>query len=175
MEIERKGITAPGFVARFPGEGLPYPPNGLNSDPDWAKKKDEALAAIASASSEDALELVRVEFLGKKRGRLKELQSLLGQLARQTIRKASQSLRGRVKRLKNIGGAHSKHYIGEKKHPTSGATEPCLHCGRTPQVRASITLRRRNSAHRTGRHTAHKGGGRLGRGKALKCGGGGSA
>ena len=45
----------------------------------FASYKDEALAAIASASSEDALELVRVEFLGKKRGRLKELQSLLGQ------------------------------------------------------------------------------------------------
>ncbi|HAB10998.1 MAG TPA: phenylalanine--tRNA ligase subunit alpha [Planctomycetaceae bacterium] len=45
----------------------------------FASYKDEALAAIDSASSEDALELVRVEFLGKKRGRLKDLQSLLGQ------------------------------------------------------------------------------------------------
>ena len=45
----------------------------------FASYKDEALAAIASASSEDSLELVRVEFLGKKRGRLRDLQSLLGQ------------------------------------------------------------------------------------------------
>jgi len=45
----------------------------------FASYKDEALVAIASASSEDALEAVRVEFLGKKRGRLKDLQSLLGQ------------------------------------------------------------------------------------------------
>ena len=45
----------------------------------FASYKDEALAAIASASSEDALDLFRVVFLGKKRGRLKELQSLLGQ------------------------------------------------------------------------------------------------
>jgi len=45
----------------------------------FASYKDESLAAIAAASCEDALEAVRVEFLGKKRGRLKDLQSILGQ------------------------------------------------------------------------------------------------
>ena len=45
----------------------------------FASYKDESLAAIAAASCEDALEAVRVEFLGKKRGRLKDLQSMLGQ------------------------------------------------------------------------------------------------
>lgn len=38
-----------------------------------------ALKAIASAATESSLEAARVEFLGKKKGRLKELQSLLGQ------------------------------------------------------------------------------------------------
>ena len=45
----------------------------------FASYQAESLEAIAGASSEDALEAVRVEFLGKKRGRLKDLQSLLGQ------------------------------------------------------------------------------------------------
>ncbi|MED5398979.1 MAG: phenylalanine--tRNA ligase subunit alpha [Planctomycetota bacterium] len=44
----------------------------------FASYKDEALVAIAAASSEDVLETVRVEFLGKKRGRLRDLQALLG-------------------------------------------------------------------------------------------------
>jgi phenylalanyl-tRNA synthetase alpha chain len=39
----------------------------------------EALAAIATASQPDQLEQVRIEFLGKKQGRLKDLQALLGQ------------------------------------------------------------------------------------------------
>ncbi len=41
----------------------------------------EALAAIANASQADQLEQVRIEFLGKKQGRLKDLQALLGQAA----------------------------------------------------------------------------------------------
>jgi len=47
----------------------------------FASYQAESLEAIAAASSEDALEAVRVEFLGKKHGRLKDLQSLLGQAA----------------------------------------------------------------------------------------------
>jgi len=39
----------------------------------------EALAAIAAAENADALEAVRIEFLGKKKGRLRDLQNLLGQ------------------------------------------------------------------------------------------------
>ena len=38
----------------------------------------EALAAIAAAENADALEAVRIEFLGKKKGRLRDLQNLLG-------------------------------------------------------------------------------------------------
>ncbi|HUG92319.1 MAG TPA: phenylalanine--tRNA ligase subunit alpha [Planctomycetaceae bacterium] len=37
-----------------------------------------ALAAIAAAASAEALEAVRVEFLGRKKGRLRDLQALLG-------------------------------------------------------------------------------------------------
>jgi phenylalanyl-tRNA synthetase alpha chain len=39
-----------------------------------------ALAAISGASDADGLEQVRVEFLGKKKGRLKELQSVMGKI-----------------------------------------------------------------------------------------------
>ena len=45
----------------------------------FASYQDESLEAIADASSVESLEEVRVEFLGKKRGRLKDLQSLLSQ------------------------------------------------------------------------------------------------
>ncbi len=38
------------------------------------------IEAIADAATPDALEQVRIEFLGKKRGRLKELQDLLGKV-----------------------------------------------------------------------------------------------
>ncbi|HID21831.1 MAG TPA: phenylalanine--tRNA ligase subunit alpha, partial [Planctomycetaceae bacterium] len=38
----------------------------------------EALAALGAAADVDALEAARVEFLGKKRGRLRDLQTLLG-------------------------------------------------------------------------------------------------
>jgi len=45
----------------------------------FASYQDESLEAIAGASSAESLEAVRVEFLGKKHGRLKDLQSLLSQ------------------------------------------------------------------------------------------------
>ncbi len=43
-----------------------------------AEFEQQALAAIAAASNAAALEQARIEFLGKKQGRLKDLQSLLG-------------------------------------------------------------------------------------------------
>ncbi|HUQ70223.1 MAG TPA: phenylalanine--tRNA ligase subunit alpha [Planctomycetaceae bacterium] len=43
-----------------------------------AEFEQAALAAIAAATNAAALEQVRIEFLGKKQGRLKDLQSLLG-------------------------------------------------------------------------------------------------
>jgi phenylalanyl-tRNA synthetase alpha chain len=45
-----------------------------------AQYESEALQAIQSAADTAALEQVRIEFLGKKRGRLKDLQSLLGKV-----------------------------------------------------------------------------------------------
>ena len=38
----------------------------------------DALLAISNANTADELEAVRIEFLGKKQGRLKDLQGLLG-------------------------------------------------------------------------------------------------
>lgn len=43
-----------------------------------AEFEQQALAAIAAASNAAGLEQVRIEYLGKKQGRLKDLQSLLG-------------------------------------------------------------------------------------------------
>lgn len=42
--------------------------------------QQEALGAIAAATTADALEQVRIEFLGKKQGKLKDLQSSLGKV-----------------------------------------------------------------------------------------------
>lgn len=42
--------------------------------------EQQALAAIAAASNAAGLEQVRIEFLGKKQGRLKDLQTLLGKV-----------------------------------------------------------------------------------------------
>ncbi len=44
----------------------------------FASYEREALAAIDAATSADALEAARIEFLGKKQGRLKDVQGLLG-------------------------------------------------------------------------------------------------
>ena len=46
----------------------------------FAAFQQEALAAIASATTADALEQARIEFLGKKQGKLKDLQSTLGKV-----------------------------------------------------------------------------------------------
>jgi phenylalanyl-tRNA synthetase alpha chain len=46
-----------------------------------AQYESEALQAIQSAANADGLEQVRIEFLGKKRGRLKDLQALLGKVS----------------------------------------------------------------------------------------------
>ena len=45
-----------------------------------AEFEQQRWAAVGSASSAAALEQVRIEFLGKKQGRLKDLQSLLGKV-----------------------------------------------------------------------------------------------
>jgi phenylalanyl-tRNA synthetase alpha chain len=46
----------------------------------FAEYEEAAVAAISSASTADELEAARVDFLGKKRGRLKDLQKLLGEV-----------------------------------------------------------------------------------------------
>jgi phenylalanyl-tRNA synthetase alpha chain len=46
-----------------------------------AEFESQALAAIASAANAAALEQVRIEFLGKKQGKLKDLQALLGKVS----------------------------------------------------------------------------------------------
>ena len=61
--------------------------------------EQDAVAAIAAAASSADLEQVRIEFLGKKRGRLKDLQSLLGKVAadeRPVVGKRFNEVKGRV-------------------------------------------------------------------------------
>ena len=48
-----------------------------------AQYEQEALAAIEKASQREELEAVRIEFLGKKKGRLKEIQKLMGKLTKE--------------------------------------------------------------------------------------------
>ncbi|MBX3443472.1 MAG: phenylalanine--tRNA ligase subunit alpha [Planctomyces sp.] len=45
-----------------------------------AAYESDALAALAAAASADDLEAVRIKFLGKKQGRLKDLQTLIGKV-----------------------------------------------------------------------------------------------
>ena len=47
----------------------------------FAKYEQEALAAIEASTDATQLESVRIEFLGKKKGRLKNLQSLVGKVS----------------------------------------------------------------------------------------------
>ena len=42
--------------------------------------QQQAMNAIASASDSESLEQVRIEFLGKKQGKLKDLQTTLGKV-----------------------------------------------------------------------------------------------
>jgi len=56
----------------------------------FAEYEQAALAAISGASNAAALEAARVEFLGKKQGRLKDLQKLLGAAAPEQRREVGQ-------------------------------------------------------------------------------------
>lgn len=53
---------------------------GTEIEQQFEQYRQAALSAIAAAQTLQELEAARVEFLGKKRGRLKELQSLLGRV-----------------------------------------------------------------------------------------------
>ena len=65
----------------------------------FTQYESDALAAIRDAGSAEELEAVRIEFLGKKRGRLKDLQSNLGKVApeeRPVVGKKFNSVKERV-------------------------------------------------------------------------------
>ena len=67
-----------------------------------ADYESAALAAIAAAGDADALEAARVEFLGRKKGRLKDLQKLMGQVSadeRPVFGKRFNEVKGRVEGL----------------------------------------------------------------------------
>ena len=64
-----------------------------------AEYEQAALSAIADASDADQIEAVRIEYLGKKQGRLKDLQKLLGQVTaeeRPVIGKQFNEVKNRV-------------------------------------------------------------------------------
>lgn len=52
----------------------------MNATSEIENYEQAALAAIGDATDADALEAARIEYLGKKKGRLKDLQSLLGKV-----------------------------------------------------------------------------------------------
>ena len=56
----------------------------------FAEYETAAVAAISTAVSAEALEAARVEFLGKKKGRLKDLQQLLGSVPAEQRREVGQ-------------------------------------------------------------------------------------
>lgn len=74
----------------------------------FAKYEQDALTAIETASNADEIEAVRIEFLGKKKGRLKTLQSELGKVSnedRPVVGKKFNEIKNRVESALN-----------EKKH-----------------------------------------------------------
>ena len=50
----------------------------MDHEQSFAKYEQDALTAIGAATTPESLEQARIEFLGKKQGRLKDLQSVLG-------------------------------------------------------------------------------------------------
>lgn len=95
-----------------------------------------ALEAISQAENLEALEAVRVEFLGKKRGRLRELQAQLAQAppeqrpalgkrfneVKTRVTEALQSRRSELERPKTIAGAFDVTLPG--KRPKLGRRHP---------------------------------------------------
>lgn len=55
----------------------------MDSNAAFSEFEEQALAAVTAAQDLKALEAIRIEFLGKKHGRLRDLQSLLGKVAPQ--------------------------------------------------------------------------------------------
>jgi phenylalanyl-tRNA synthetase alpha chain len=65
----------------------------------FAAYEQDSLAAIEAASTAEEIESVRIEFLGKKKGRLKNLQSVLGQVSaeqRPVVGKKFNEIKSRV-------------------------------------------------------------------------------
>ncbi len=74
-----------------------------------------ALSAISSAKTAEELESVRVEFLGKKKGRLRHLQKLLGQVSaedRPLIGKRFNEVKDRVESVLDAQLAERKAATG---------------------------------------------------------------
>jgi phenylalanyl-tRNA synthetase alpha chain len=71
----------------------------MDYETSFANYERDALAAISSAKNAAELEVARIEFLGKKQGRLKDLQSVLGQVApeqRPSVGKRFNEIKDRV-------------------------------------------------------------------------------
>lgn len=85
----------------------------------FAKFQQEALAAISAAADAAALEQVRIEFLGKKQGKLKDLQSTLSQVPpeqRPEVGKRFNEVKDAVTR------AWEERHQEQNRHPKAAAT-----------------------------------------------------
>ncbi|QDT66255.1 phenylalanine--tRNA ligase subunit alpha [Calycomorphotria hydatis] len=78
--------------------------------------ESEALAAIAAADTADALEAARIEFLGQKKGRLRDLQKLLGKVPKEDKPKVGQQFNAVKTRVQE---AHNKRQDELAKPETS--------------------------------------------------------
>ena len=104
----------------------------------------QATAAFDAAADADALEAARVEFLGAKSGRLKDVQKGLG-----TVDKADKPAAG--KRFNEVKGQLEAAFEaatarlaggGERRARPAASTPPCPACG--PSSATSIRSRRRS-------------------------------
>ncbi|HSG69447.1 MAG TPA: phenylalanine--tRNA ligase subunit alpha, partial [Planctomycetaceae bacterium] len=70
----------------------------------FTEYEQDALTAIETASNADEIEAVRIEFLGKKKGRLKTLQTELGKVSnedRPVVGKKFNEVKNRVESALN--------------------------------------------------------------------------
>ncbi|HEX6984228.1 MAG TPA: phenylalanine--tRNA ligase subunit alpha, partial [Planctomycetaceae bacterium] len=97
----------------------------------FAEYEQAAVAAISAAGTADELEAARVEFLGKKRGRLKDLQKLLGEVPPERRRDVGQRFNEVKTKVESLLAERQKGLDRPKR--AAGAIDVTLP-GRAPRL-----------------------------------------
>lgn len=97
----------------------------------FADYERAAVAAISGATTAGELEAARVEFLGKKHGRLKDLQKLLGEVAPEQRREVGQRFNQVKDKVESLLSARQKELDRPKR--AAGAIDVTLP-GRAPRL-----------------------------------------